>query len=153
MELTTVQLAFVALLFTAGAALAALFRLVNTASESVRKELLTELDRRDAMNSKARHDGNNRITTDMLKLEANLSTLQREAVRREDLQAIEARLAQAIARLDGKMDLVTDKLANFAALERQVQSMDQRLGHAIRRLELIPTPRPRGTLADGGDGT
>jgi hypothetical protein len=140
LELNAVQIGFVALLFTAGAALAALFRLVSTAVESLRKETLAELDRRDALNSKARHDGNGRIAADMLKLEAAVATLQRETVRREDLQQIENRLAQQIARLDGKMDLVGDKLSGFVVLEKQVQQMDARLGQALRRLEIVPAP-------------
>lgn len=140
MELNAVQIGFIALLFTAGAALAALFRLVNTAVEGLRKETIQEMDRRDLLNSKARHEGNNRTAQDMLKLEASVATLQRETVRREDLQAIEARLTQQIARLDGKMDLVTDKLSGFIALEKQVQQMDARLGQALRRLEIVPAP-------------
>jgi hypothetical protein len=140
-ELTAVQIAFVMAIFTAGTALAALFRLVNTSAESVRKEMIAEMDRRDAVNAKARHDGNARIATDMLKIDAAVETLKRETVRREDMQAIEARLTQAIARLDGKMDLVTDRLSNFGALEKQVAGMERRLDAALRRLERREPPK------------
>jgi hypothetical protein len=140
-EVTAVQIAFVAVLFTAGMALAGLFKLINTAAESIRKEMLAEMDKRDASNSKARHDGMNRVATDMLKLEGQIGTLQRETVRREDLQQIETRLTQAIARLDNKMDLVTDKLSGFVALEKQVNLLDARLGRTLSRLEVLP-PAP-----------
>ena len=135
LEVSSAQIAGIALLFTAGAALFALFRLVQNTSEAVRKEVLAEVDKQAALASKSRHDTNANNATTILKMDVEIERLKRETVRREDMAAIESRLTAAVAKIESKVDHITDKLSGFKMLEKQVENIDARLETAIRRLE------------------
>lgn len=141
LEVTSVQIAAIMLLFTAGGAMFALFRLVTNTAEAVRKELMAELDKHDAVATKSRHDEKGNTTTVIMRLEGEVDRLKRETVRREDMTAIETRLTAAVVKIESKVDQITDKLAGFRILERQVESIDARLQLAVDRF-LPGTPPP-----------
>lgn len=145
LEITTPLIAFMALLFTAGAALAALFRLVSTSTGAIRTELMAEIaatratigtvraelvgeiEKQAALASKSRHDMSNLMQLNMNRIEVDVERLKREAVRREDMNAIENRLTAMLTKMEGKVDLIAEKVGAFAVLEKQVHSIDTRL--------------------------
>jgi hypothetical protein len=139
-QITGVQISLLAVMFTAGAALWALYRLVTTGAESVRKELLAEIDKQAALAAKSIHDKANAATAITVKIEAELERLKRETVRREDMAAIENRLTAMFAKIETKVDAVGEKLAGFAALEKQVLALDTRLENALRRQVTVDRP-------------
>lgn len=148
-EITSPLIAFLALLFTAGAALAALFRLVNTTTQSVRTELVAEIaasratigtvraeligeiEKQAALASKSRHDQANLIQLNMNRIEVDVERLKREAVRREDMSAIENRLTAMLTKMEGKVDIIAEKVGAFTVLEKQVQQIDSRLSSIL----------------------
>lgn len=135
LEITSVQIAAIGLVLTAVVSLWSLFKLVTSSAESVRKELLAEIDKTDALASKGRHELANLMQVQLTKMETELDRLRRETVRREDMAAIEGRLTSMFTKIETKVDVITERLAQFPALEKQVQSIDSRLDGAIRRLE------------------
>lgn len=137
MQITSVQITLLGLLFTAGGALWALYRLVTSGAESVRKEAFAEIDKQAALASKSIHDKSNATQIIITKLDADLERLKRETVRREDMAAIEARLTAMFTKIEIKVDAVAEKLAGFSALEKQVQGLENRLESVLRRAATI----------------
>ena len=153
LEFSTVQFAFVALLITAGSVQWALFRMVTAAGEKLapvleatRKELEAEIAKQAlvAANSLNEYRALSNATVAKLesgtaahltKLEGDIERLKRDAVRREDMAAIESRLTAMLVKMENKVDTITDKLMGFALLEKQVQTMDVRLSDTLRRAE------------------
>lgn len=143
MEITSVQIAFIGLLITAGGTLWALFRLVTTSADSVRREMMAEIEKSATAAAKGKHDLANQMQLSFGKMESEIDRLKRETVRREDMAAIENRLGAMFTKIETKVDNITDKLAGFTILEKQVQSIDKRLDDAIRRLETGVASRVR----------
>lgn len=157
LEFSSVQLAFIAVLFTAGGALWALFRLVTSSADQVRRDgevainslrdqLKAEIDKEAALASKSRHDVANFIQVQLTKLDGEIERLKRETVRREDMQAIEGRLTTAMAKMESKVDTLGERLGAFSMLEKQVQQLDRRLDALLSRLELR---NPTGSAGKG----
>jgi hypothetical protein len=154
MELNTVQFAFLGQLIALGAVLWGLWRSVAAAGDkqapviaSLKAELLAKIDAEVALASRARHDLANQTQTAMIRLEQDVERLKREAVRKEDLSAIENRITHIIGKMDTKVDLLNEKLVPLLALEKQVMSIDNRLNEALRRLEQVSITLKR----DGAD--
>lgn len=131
-QISSIQVAVIGLLFTAAAALWAVYRLINAGPEAVRKELIAEIEKQAALSSKSIHDKANAFQTVTTKLEVDIERLKRETVRREDMAAIEQRLTTMFVKMETKVDTIVDKLAGFAVLERQVQALTNRLEIAVR---------------------
>ena len=153
LELTSIQFGFVALLITAGSVQWALFRMVAAAGEKLapvldatRKELDAEIAKQALVSANALNEYRalanatiakleSNANASITKLEADIERLKRDAVRREDMSAIESRLTAMLVKMENKVDAITDKLMGFALLEKQVQTIDVRLSDSLRRAE------------------
>lgn len=135
LEITSIQLGALAFLFTAGGALWALFRLVTTSAEGVRKEAEANVEKTAAVEGKARHDLANNIQIQLAKFENELERLKRETVRREDMAAIENRLTAAFTKIETKVDTISERLQALPSLEGRITGVDSRLDAVIRRLD------------------
>lgn len=154
LTLTSIQFAFVGQLIAMGMVLWGLWKSVAAAGDKqapaislLRGEILAKIDAEVALASKTRHDMANSLQVQLAKIEVEIDRLKRETVRRDELASIEARLTAMFSRVDNKMDLLNDKLVPLLALEKQVQSMDNRLGEALRRIEAVSVALKR----DGAD--
>ena len=157
-DISSVQLAFIALLITAGSVQWALFRMVTAAGEKLspvleatKRELENEISKQALVAANALQEHRALSSAAIAKLEANtaaalskldtdIERLKREAVRREDMSAIESRLTAMLVKMENKVDQITDKLMGFSLLEKQVQTIDLRLSDNIRRTEHATQP-------------
>ena len=163
-ELNSAYFALIALMVTLGGVLWTLFRMVADAGnkqapvieaarkelsaeiEGARRELAAEIDKQVAINDRGRHDLRNTVQNSFTKVETDLDRLKREAVRREDMSAIETRLTAMLAKMETKLDKMGEHLSDYKALEKQVGSMDARLG------VLAQPSRDEAVRGRGGQG-
>jgi uncharacterized protein YqgV (UPF0045/DUF77 family) len=143
LEITSIQLTGLGVLITVIAGLWGIFKVLTSGTEaakdvaregdeSLRKEMIAEIAKVDAVFSKSIHDKYNSITALFTRLEVEIDRLKRETVRREEMTAIEARLTAAFTKIEGKLDNMTEKLAILGPLEKQVQAFETRLEAANR---------------------
>lgn len=142
MTLTSMQFAFIGQVIAVGAVLWGLWKSVAAAADkqapviaAVRAELYAKIDAEVAQASKSRHDMANSLQAQLSRIEQDVERLKREAVSKADLTAIENRLSTMFAKVEGKVDALNDRLLPLLALEKQVQSIDNRLAEALRRIE------------------
>jgi phosphoketolase len=102
---------------------------------SVSKEAALLVDKLAESEAKQRHSANNYIQTLLAKLELEFRQLQREAVRLEQMQAVEQRLNGALGKIEVKVDRLSDSLAVIEAMKAQMQTILSTMSRISDRLD------------------
>lgn len=84
---------------------------------------------------KQRHSMANVMQTQVVQVRNDVETLKREAVRRDDLNALDVRWGQSLSRLESKLDRQAEQLTELAALKATMASCTERLGEVMKRLD------------------
>ena len=135
MEITTVHIAIIAVLFTAGATLFGAFKWISATVEAAKKEALLTIDRSAEAEGKLRHSLANTMQTVVTELRRDLEVVKREGVRREEMTAMEARLVARSDKIEVKLDHVSERLAELVSLTGVVRANSDRLERVLSRYE------------------
>lgn len=122
-------------------ALLGAFRYVTAMAESLRREIAAAkeearliAEKGDEAEARQRHSMANNMQTITTKMEGEVRALARESVRQEQLNALEGRIGQALAKIEGKLDRVAESNAEvgaikvtLSALVVQVERLDKKL--------------------------
>lgn len=138
LEITTIQFTALGAIIAVIAGLWGVFKVLTSGTDaakqvaregddSLRKEMLSEMGKVEAVLSKSVHDKNNAIQSMFTRLDTDVDRLKRETVRREEMAAIESRLTAASAKIEGKLDAMLEKLVVLGPLEKQVAALENRL--------------------------
>jgi hypothetical protein len=90
---------------------------------SVQKEAALLIDKVGESEAKQRHATANNMQAVTAKLEMELRQLQREAVRLEQMQAVENRLNGALGKIEIKVDRLAESLTEIAAIKTQMAAV------------------------------
>lgn len=99
------------------------------------KEAVLLIDKMAESEAKQRHAMANQTQATLIKLETDLRTLQREAVRTEQMQAVENRLNGALGKIEVKVDRLSDSLAVIEAMKTQMQTILATMSRISDRLD------------------
>ena len=139
-EFNSAYFAAIALMVTLGGVLWTLFRMVHDAGnklapviEATKRELAAEIDKQAAINDRGRHDLRNAVHTSFTKVETDIDRLKREAVRREDMSAIETRLTAMLQKVETKLDKMGEQINGYTSLEKQVGNLERHMNDVARR--------------------
>lgn len=90
--------------------------------EALRKESQQQVERVSLTESKARHDMNNAMTAQLVKLEQTIVRIGEQAVRKEDLARVERTLDNLVLRV-GNTDVLGQK---FESLDKRFEGLEKR---------------------------
>lgn len=99
--------------------------------DTTKEQFRTELRALAESESKRRHDLGNNVHAKLGTMELNLNRLEREAVRRDELSAMEGRINLVFDKLFAKLDMVTDRMAAVPMLEKQVAAVETKLDRLL----------------------
>lgn len=92
--------------------------------------------------SKARHDLANLVARETARLEAQLRQQDRDMARKEEMQAVERRVSENLARVEAKLDRLADGLSKMAAFDGNVRALTEKLSWLSDRIEALEV-RPK----------
>lgn len=125
----------IALLVTVVGVIVALLGYVSTQSKNLR-EVISSGDKATAeAAAKQRHDLANQFHMTAVTMRADIETLKRESVRKDEVTAMDNRWASNFVRLEAKLDRVAEQLSQMAALEVSIRSCSDQLGSVAKRLD------------------
>ena len=118
------------------------FRYVTAQIESVRREI-TAVEKTAQLfaekvaetEAKQRHTAANSAQMYLAKLEGELRTLQREAVRQEQMDALEQRLSNALTKIEVKVDKLAETASEITAIKTVLTVVNSRLERISDRLD------------------
>lgn len=118
------------------------FRYITAQVESIRREI-TAVEKNAQLfaekaaetESKQRHNANNAVQVFIAKIESDIRTLQRETVRQEQMDALENRLSNALAKIEIKVDKLAETAAEIVAIRTQLVTVNNRLERISDRLD------------------
>lgn len=106
------------------------FRYVTAQAEALRREIAAAqkeaallVDKAAESEAKQRHAGANAAQVFLAKLENELRTLQREAVRHEQMQALEQRLNGALGKIEMKVDRMAEGMTEIVAIRTKLDAV------------------------------
>ncbi len=136
---------YISMASVALAALMALFggfRYVTAQVEGLRREIVSAeekarllIDKAQESEAKQRHASNNNIATLMAKMEGDIRTLQRETVRHEQMNSLEARMQASLAKIEAKVDKLAETAGEIVAIKQQLGQVNHRLERLLERME------------------
>lgn len=123
-------------------ALAGIFRYITAQVDSIRREIDTaeknsqlQSEKVGEAEARQRHQANNSMQVVVSKLELDIRTLQREAVRHEQLAALESRIQGALTKIETKVDKLAETAAEIVAIRTQLTIVNSRLERISDRLD------------------
>lgn len=118
------------------------FRYVSAQVESIRREIAAVektaqlfAEKVAEGEAKQRHSANNQAQMFIAKIEADLRTLQREAVRQDQMDALEARLSSALTKIEVKVDKLAETASEITAIKTVLTVVNNRLERISDRLD------------------
>lgn len=118
------------------------FRYVTAQVESLRREITAVekqaqlyADKIGEAESRQRHSANNTSQILIAKLENEVRTLSREAVRQEQMDALEQRLSSALAKIEVKVDRLAETSSEIVAIKAVLTTVNARLERISDRLD------------------
>lgn len=101
------------------------------AEAALRREFALAVDGIKAVESKARHD----IRAECMNAQAGITlevrALQREAVRREEHNALETRLGQGLSKLETKVDRLAEAVGNLGNIGKAVERLEEKIDRFV----------------------
>ncbi|MGI4950409.1 MAG: hypothetical protein ACRYGM_01255 [Janthinobacterium lividum] len=133
MSIDSLQL--IVLVVTAIGVVVALLGYVSNQSKNLR-DVISSGDKAtsDGAN-RQRHDLENRFQMTWGMMRADIETLKREAVRKDEVAAMDNRWSGNFVRLEAKLDRVAEQLSQVAALEVSIRACSAQLGSVAKRLD------------------
>ena len=125
----------IALLVTAVGVIVALLGYVSTQSKNLREVISSGDKAMGESASKQRHDLANQFHITCSTMRADIETLKREAVRKDEVTAMDNRWSGNFVRLEAKLDRLAEQLSQVAALEVSIRSCSEQLGTVAKRLD------------------
>jgi peptidoglycan hydrolase CwlO-like protein len=132
-------------------ALLGAFRYVTAMADALRREIAAVKEESRLFAEKVgegearqRHSMANTIQTLVAKQEADIRQLQREAVRQEQLNALEGRLGQALSKIEAKLDRVTETAAEVGAMKVTLAAVTVQLDRLDKKLDDVHLSPRRG---------
>lgn len=136
---------YISMASVALAALMALFggfRYVTAQVEGLRREIVSAeekarllIDKAIEHESKQRHASNNNVQIITSKIENEIRQIQRETVRHEQMDALEARVTNALSKIEAKVDRLAETAGEIAAIKQNLAQVTVRLDKLLDRLE------------------
>lgn len=118
------------------------FRFVVAQGDALRREIAAaqreaalQVEKLSESEAKQRHTANNNTQALLSKLEIDIRTLQREAVRHEQMQALENRLNGALSKIEIKVDRLSESLSEIVAIKAQMTTVLATLSRISDRLD------------------
>lgn len=118
------------------------FRYITAQVDSIRREIDTaeknsqlQAEKVGEAEARQRHQANNNMQVILTKLEQDIRTLQREAVRHEQLAALENRLQGALSKIEVKVDKLSETAGEIVAIRSQLVAVNSRLERISDRLD------------------
>lgn len=118
------------------------FRYITAQVESIRREMTQQAegarlyaDKVGEAEARQRHSVSNATQIITAKLESELRTLQREAVRQEQMDALEGRIQSALSKIETKVDKLADAVSEITAIKMTVTTMAARMERIADRLD------------------
>lgn len=118
------------------------FRYVTAQAEALRREILSAqenarllVDKASESEAKQRHAAANTMQLLIAKVETELRTLQREAVRHEQMNALEARLNTSLSKIEGKVDRLAESVQEIIAIRTKLDSVLSTMTRISDRLD------------------
>jgi chromosome segregation ATPase len=122
--------------------LAGIFRYITAQVDSLRREIdiaeknsQLQSEKVGEGEARQRHQANNSLQVILAKLEQDIRTLQREAVRHEQLAALENRIQGALNKIEVKVDKLAETAAEIVAIRSQLTTVNSRLERISDRLD------------------
>lgn len=118
------------------------FRYVTAQVEALRREIAgveknAQLfaEKAAETESRQRHSANNTVQVLVAKLEHDIRGLQRESVRQEQMEALEARLQSGLSKIETKVDKLAETTIKVVAMEQLLNTLANRLERISDRLD------------------
>lgn len=118
------------------------FRYVTAQVESLRREItgveksaLLMSEKAGEAEARQRHQANNSMQIIITKLEQDIRTLQREAVRHEQLASLETRLQGGLNKIETKVDKLAESATEIVSIRTQLTIVNGRLERISDRLD------------------
>lgn len=91
--------------------------------EAAKKEAALLVEKAAESEAKQRHSASNAAQIFLSKIELELRTLQREAVRHEQMQALEQRLNGALSKIEMKVDRMAEGMGEIIAIRTKLDAV------------------------------
>lgn len=91
--------------------------------DAAKKEAALLVEKAAESEAKQRHSSSNAIQVFLGKLESDLRTLQREAVRHEQMQALESRLNGGLNKIEMKVDRMAEGMTEIVAIRTKLDAV------------------------------
>lgn len=123
-------------------AIAGVFRFISTQVDSLRREILSVqqngqllVEKATESESRQRHSLANVIQVAQTKMELEIRSIQKETVRHEQMDALEIRLNTSLAKIEAKLEKLTEATAELISIRTQLGSVNSRLERISDRLD------------------
>jgi hypothetical protein len=118
------------------------FRYVTAQVDSLRREILAVeknaqlfAEKSAETEARQRHSATNSMQVFLTKMESEVRTLQREAVRQDQMDALENRLSSALSKIEIKVDKLSENAAEIVAIKTVLTVVNSRLERISDRLD------------------
>jgi vacuolar-type H+-ATPase subunit D/Vma8 len=118
------------------------FRYITAQVDSLRREIDTaeknaqlQAEKVGEAEARQRHQANNTMQILTTKMEQDIRTIQREAVRHEQLSSLENRLQGGLAKIEVKVDKLAENAAEIIAIRAQLAGVGTRVERINDRLD------------------
>ena len=125
----------IALFVTVVGVIVALLGYVTTQSKNLREVISSGDKAMSEVAAKQRHDLANQFQMSASTMRADIETLKRETVRKDEVTAMDNRWSGNFVRLEAKLDRVAEQLSQVAALEVSIRSCSEQLSSVGKRLD------------------
>lgn len=136
---------YISMASVALAALVALFggfRFVTAQVESLRREIASAeekarllVEKAAESESKQRHTLANTVQSTLASIQLEMRALQREAVRHEQMEALESRLNASLTKIETKVDRLAETAGKIVMLEQALSTLTGRIEKVADKLE------------------
>ena len=99
----------------------------NVKADNLETKLMLQMDKRDADNSRNRHDMRNDLQAPLGKIDLRIERLERDSAQKAELDALEKRFSSIISELKISIESVKDNLKPLPVIERDLKAIFQRL--------------------------
>lgn len=111
--------------------------LSDTKNEATRKEAELRSNEVSARESKARHDLANELSNQLAVFAQSIKQLERDAVRKDEVTAMEGRQTAIYSKIEGKVDHLQERLNKLDVVEAQGRTNAAVLEKILDRLDRI----------------
>ena len=104
------------------------------AIDNAKIENALRIEKLEASESGKRHDERSAFQASVLKIENELNRLQRETVRKEELASLEIRMNNMLAKIESKLDAITDRMADWKVIEAKLKGLTDQFDKIVTKL-------------------